>query len=195
MSTLPGQRDFAVGQIDAPRRRPLGKEPLGVAAQRCARPGNRFVGDVGIATQSHMHRKTVARELQRRLEHVGQRPGAEIPQRSHQRVEGRGNAGGEQSGAGDQLDSQRPIVGDCRALGRHHIAVDGNHAAGSCRINQHRRLATNCVHVRVDDALDECSSYRSVDGIAATSEHSRTGSGRKIMLRRKNRAAAHHERV
>ena len=59
----PRQRNFAIGQIDAPRRRPLGKEALGVAAKRRARPGHRFVGEVGIAGQSYVHRKTIVGEL------------------------------------------------------------------------------------------------------------------------------------
>ncbi len=42
-----------------------------------------------------MHRKTVGRELNRRLEHFRQRPGAEVAERSHQRVEGGWDAGGE----------------------------------------------------------------------------------------------------
>src|SRR5208283_4370195 len=36
---------------------------------------------------------------------------------------------------------------------------------------------------------------RSVDGIAATSEDSRTGGGGKIVLRREHRAPAHYERI
>ena len=142
-----------------------------------------------------MHREAVARELQRRLKHVGERPGAEIPQRGHQRVERGGNAGRQQPGAGNQLEAERAKVGNRRPRGRHHIAVDRHDAAGRCGINQHRRLAADCVHVRVDDALDECSSDGSVDSISATSEDSRTGGSGKVVLGRDHRATAHNQRV
>jgi len=51
------------------------------------------------------------------------------------------------------------------------------------------------MHVRVDDALDECCSDGSVDRISTASEDSRTGRGGKIVLRREHRATAHYERM
>lgn len=79
-----------------------------------------------------MHRETIVGELECRLEHLGQRPGAEIAERSHERIEGRGHAGGKQSRAGDKLDTQGAKMANRRARGRHHIAVDGDDAAGRC---------------------------------------------------------------
>ena len=86
-------------------------------------------------------------------------------------------------------------MSDCCARGRHHIAVDGDDAAGRCRINQHGRLAADRVHMRVDDSFDECCSDGSIDSIAATGEHSRACRSGKIVLGRDHRAAAHYKRV
>ena len=188
-------RDFAVGQINARRRRPLGQEAFRVAGERAARPGHRVVGANRLAGQSDVHREAVVGELQRGLKNVGERPGAELSQRRHERVKGRRNARGEQPDAGNQLEPKRAEMGDCGARGRHHIAVDRDDAAGSCRINQHWRFAADGVHVRVHDALDECCSDGGVDGISATCEDSRTGCTGKIVLRRNHRAAAHYEGV
>lgn len=49
--------------------------------------------------------------------------------------------------------------------------------------------------MRVDDALDECSSDGSIDSIAATGEHPRACRSGKIVLRRDHRATAQYKRV
>src|SRR5208283_867704 len=51
------------------------------------------------------------------------------------------------------------------------------------------------MQVRVDDALDEGCSDRSVDGISTAGEDSRTGRGGNIVLRREHRTTAHYERI
>ncbi len=128
-----------------------------------------------LAGQPDVHRETFLRECERRFEDLGQRHRAEFGQRGRKRVEGGRNSRRQEPRIRHQLQSEGAIMLNRRARGRDHIAVDGDHAACRCRVDEHRRLATDGMHMWIHDALDQHCGDRRIDGIATPCENSGAG--------------------
>src|SRR5438270_13262970 len=97
----------------------------------------------------------------RRAENLVERHRPVIAQQPHQRAEGRGNCGGQQPGAGYQIEAElltKPF--DRRRSWRYTLTAD--HLAATVRLAPHqdRRLAERAVEMRFDH-LQHKAGYRS----------------------------------
>lgn len=142
-----------------------------------------------------MHRKAVLRECERRLQYIGERHRAELGERGHQSIQGGRNSRGEQARMRHQLQSERQVVRDRRARRRHHVAVKGDHAACSCRVDEHRGLTADGMHVRIYDTFDKGSGDCGIDRITASREGAGPGRSGEVVLGRDHDLASHHHRI
>ena len=149
-------RRHAVRQIDRRRARPFAAEQLGDGRDRHADLADRRIAVLGIAD--------------RRAEDFGERHRPVIAQQPHPGAERRGNRGGEQPGAGDQVE---PELAETRRSSPPPAPRPGrrsSRSAGSPRSNQHRRLAERAVQMRLDHLQGEAGRGRGIEGIAALFE-------------------------
>ena len=80
---------------------------------------------------------------------------AELAQQRQPGVEGAGHAGGEQPGAGDEVEPELAEALDRRGGGRRALAADDEHVVPRSESRQDRQVAAGPVQVRLDDLEHE----------------------------------------
>ncbi len=118
-----------------------------------------------------MHGEAVAGQFHRRRGNLRQGHGAKALKRRHQCAK-----------RGWDTSRQKPIaryevqslagkpLGGC-PLGSGGIAIDRRHLAGIRRVNQHRRLTAQGVHLWIQNALGKRRRHRRINRIAPLLQH------------------------
>ena len=159
-----------VGETEAAEQRPR---------RRRRQPGLRRRGPVG--SEGRLHRRdalgdarqdgvAVPRVADRRLEHVAKRGRSELEQRPQPGVERAGHAGGEQPGAGDEVEPQLAEALGRRRGRRRPLPAHDDHVVARGGVKNDREVAARPVQVRLDDLQHEPSGRRGVERVAACFE-------------------------
>ena len=157
LENFPDGRHAVVGQIDRGRAGPLLPKPLGQA-------GN------GIS-QTGVYREAGFGQLDRRLENVLERQGAELHQRESPSAERRWNRGRQKAVAGDRIDAGLAKPFDRGRLADPSLPANGEHLSFFGGMDKNRHLAADAAVVGLQDVERESGSHRSIDGVAAPVEH------------------------
>ena len=164
-----GRRHFVVRQIDRGRGRPILAEQL------------RHRGDRGIGALEQ--RMAVLRVADRRRQHVGKRHGAVVAQQHHPGLERAGHAGGEQPGAGHEIEAFAAVMRDGGAGRRHALAADHLRLAAAHVVENDRHVAARPVEMRLDHLQRERGRDRGVERIAAVFQNAHADRGRDPVRR------------
>lgn len=189
-------RHLAARHVERRTRRPLIAKlpPIGANRSDPYQP-RQILRRLAVTAKPRMHRHPVFAQRERRRGHFGQRHGAETGERSGEGIESRRNTRRQQALAGDLLESERTVIVDSGARRGDFVAVDRDYAVRACHVNEHRCLAADRMHMRIDDALDQGRGNRGVDGVAAASEHPRARGSREVVFGGDHRLSAHHLRI
>jgi hypothetical protein len=152
-----------VGQVDRGRGRPLAAEQLGDRRDDLADAADRRVAVLGVAD--------------RRAENLGERHRPVIAQEAHPGAERRGNGGGEEPGARDQIETELAELGDRRGGGRHALTADDLATAVRLAPHEDRGLAERTVQMRLDDLQRESGGRHGVERITALFQHAHADGG------------------
>ncbi len=109
----------------------------------------------------------VLRVADRRRQHVGKRHGAVVAQQQHPGFERAGHAGGEQPGAGHEIEALAAVMRDGGAGRRHALAADHFRLAAPHVVENDRHVAARPVEMRLDHLQRERGRDRGVEGVAA----------------------------
>ena len=153
----PRRRRHAARQIDRGRTRPFAAEHPGHRRDRLADALDHRVAVFGIGDRRHQD--------------FAERHRPPIAQQPHPGAECGGNRGGEQPGAGDQVESERLKAADRRRGGGHPLAADHVAAPAGFAPCQDRGLAERAVQMRLDHLQGKSGGGSGVKGVAAFFEH------------------------
>ena len=124
-------------------------------------------------------RIAVARIADRGREHVGDAHRAVVAQQRHPGVEGAGNAGRQQPGAGHQIEAELVAVMRDGGAGRHRpLPADHLGLAAPHVVEDHRHVAARAVEVRLDHLQRERGRAGGVEGVAAALQDAHADRGR-----------------
>jgi hypothetical protein len=111
----------------------------------------------------------------RELEHVGERPRAELLEQEQPPAERAGHARGEQACSRDALQPACAVLLDRRRRGRDALRTHDERLPGVGRPEDDRQVAARPVQMRLDDLQDEPRGARGVERIATSLEHGHAG--------------------
>ena len=148
-----GLRHPAARQIDRGRGRPVPAEQLLDAGD----------GGAGALDQ----RMALGRVAERRRQHVGERHGAVVAQQQHPGLERAGHAGGEQPGAGHQIEPEPAIMRHAGAGRRQALAADHLDLVPAGVVHDHGDVAARAVEMRLGHLQREGGGHRGIEGVAA----------------------------
>ena len=141
--------------------------------------GDRGDGGAGALDQ----RVTVLRVADRGREHLGKRHGSVVAQQQHPGLERAGHAGGEEAGAGHEIESLAAIMRDGGGGRRRSLTADHLRLAAPHVVNNDRHVAARTVEMRLDHLQRERRRHRRIEGVAALLQRRHADGGRDPMRR------------
>ena len=125
----------------------------------------------------------VLRIADRGRQHLGKRHRAVVAQHHHPGLECAGHDGGEQPGAGHEIEAFAAVIRDRRGGRRHALAADHFRSCRAAIVDDDRHVAAGAVEMRLDHLQRERGRHRGIEGIAAPFQHPHADGGRDPMRR------------